>query len=121
MLPKEHRLSTPSDFSRTIRGGRRAGSRTVIVHLRHTQTEPGEARCGGPRFGLIVSKAVGNAVIRHRVSRRLRHVCAALVADLDTDCDVVIRALPRAADAPGRDLDRDVRKALGRIRGRTGG
>ncbi|MBV7293810.1 ribonuclease P protein component [Corynebacterium sp. TAE3-ERU16] len=120
MLPKEHRLSTPSDFSRTIRGGRRAGSKTVIVHLRHTETEPGMARSGGPRFGLIVSKAVGNAVLRHRVSRRLRHVCAGLVAGLGDDCDVVIRALPRAADASGPELDRDVRRALGRIRDRSG-
>ncbi|MCK7637212.1 ribonuclease P protein component [Corynebacterium sp. P7202] len=119
MLPREHRLSSPSDFSRTIRGGRRTGSKTVILHLRRVQAEPGVARSGGPRFGLIVSKAVGNAVIRHRVSRRLRHVCAALVEEIGTDCDVVIRALPRAADASGRDLHRDISRALGKIRDKT--
>ncbi|MBI8999814.1 ribonuclease P protein component [Corynebacterium sp. CCM 9185] len=117
MLPKEHRLSTPSDFSRTIRGGRRASSRTVVVHLRHTQAEPGEARCGGPRFGLIVSKAVGNAVVRHRTSRRLRHVCGALAQELGDDCDIVIRALPRAGDASWNELERDVRKTLRKLRG----
>ena len=29
---------------------------------------------GGPRYGLIVTKAIGNAVVRHRVSRVLRAV-----------------------------------------------
>jgi ribonuclease P protein component len=39
-------------------------------------------RVGGPRVGLIVNKAVGSAVVRHRVSRRLRHVCARVFAEL---------------------------------------
>lgn len=89
------------------------------MHLRHAQSKTEIARQGGPRFGLIVSKAVGNAVIRHRTSRRLRYVCGALARELDNDCDVVIRALPRAGDASGSELERDVRKALGKLRERN--
>ncbi len=65
---------------------------------------------GGPRFGLIVSKAVGPAVIRHRVARRLRHICDRLV--LPDNTDLVIRALPGAATATSADLDRQIRAAL---------
>lgn len=90
----------------------------MVVHLweRDPGTEDGEpAIWGGPRFGLIVSKAVGNAVNRHRTSRRLRHVCARLTDDLPVSANVVIRALPRAGDATSAQLERDIRRALEKL------
>lgn len=65
-----------------------------------------------PRFGLIVSKAVGNAVIRHRVARRLRHICAEVAPDIRDGTDVVIRALPSAATAATTDLARQLNTGL---------
>ncbi len=72
-------------------------------------------RVGGPRFGLIVSKAVGSAVVRHRVARRLRHMCATIVDELPADTDVVIRALPGAATADQAELARQVRSGLRKL------
>ncbi len=72
-------------------------------------------RVGGPRFGLIVSKAVGNAVIRHRVARRLRHMCGQVIAELPADTDIVIRALPGAATADATELLRQLRGALRKL------
>jgi len=43
------------------------------------------------RFGAVVSKAVGGAVVRNSVKRRLRAACSTLVADY-SGADVVIRA-----------------------------
>jgi ribonuclease P protein component len=54
----------------------------------------------GPRIGFVVSAAVGNAVTRNRVKRRLRHLAATHVADTPVGIDIVIRALPRAATVP---------------------
>lgn len=76
---------------------------------------PSLARFGGPRFGLIVSKAVGTAVVRHRVARRLRHICAGVVAGLPVEADVVIRALPGAAVATSAELDQQLRSALRKL------
>lgn len=72
---------------------------------------------GGPRMGLVVSKAVGNAVTRHAVSRRLRHIAgpAMEAAGLDTGQCVVLRALPASAGATSKELDADVRRALRRL------
>ena len=50
------------------------------------------------RAGLIVSKAVGNAVTRNRVKRQLRHLLAGLLASPGFAVDVVVRALPSSAD-----------------------
>lgn len=72
-------------------------------------------RVGGPRFGLIVSKAVGSAVVRHRVARRLRHMCATIVDELPADTDIVIRALPGAATADQAELARQVRSGLRKL------
>ncbi|MFI9405590.1 ribonuclease P protein component [Nocardia sp. NPDC052316] len=128
MLPESYRLHHRADFSRTVRRGQRIGRRDLVVHvLTHgydgvvdvhgRQGDPAGAlvRVGGPRFGLIVSKAVGNAVIRHRVARRLRHMCGQMIPELPADTDIVIRALPGAADASAEELLRQLRGAVRKL------
>ncbi|WP_241383552.1 ribonuclease P protein component [Rhodococcus sp. CH91] len=115
MLPEPYRLRRRSDFSDTVRRGRRQGRRDLVVHVLERDRSDFLVSVGGPRFGLVVSKAVGPAVIRHRVARRLRHICAALVDDLPADTDIVLRALPGAATAESRDLDKQVRSGLARL------
>lgn len=50
-----------------------------------------------------MSKAVGNAVNRNRVKRRLRHLAATVLPSAPFAVDLVVRALPAAAkdDLPG--------------------
>jgi ribonuclease P protein component len=68
------------------------------------------------RVGLVVSKAVGGSVVRHRVARRLRHVMRDRLELLPPGSQVVIRALPRSATAEsallGAELDRALRTVL---------
>lgn len=93
-----------------MRKGVRAGSRTLMVHVHQRKDLVIQ---GGPRFGLVVSKQVGNAVTRHAVSRKLRSVVQReLVDKLGRSFDVVIRALPPAAAATSDELARDLEKAL---------
>ncbi|MEV0946979.1 ribonuclease P protein component [Rhodococcus sp. NPDC049939] len=115
MLPEPHRLRRHSDFSLTVRRGRRTVRGDLVVHaLDRAQTNELVSSCG-PRFGLVVSKAVGPAVIRHRVARRLRHICVGLTGLVPAGTDVVIRALPGAATASSRDLDKQLRAGLARL------
>ena len=75
---------------------------------------------GGPRFGLVVSKQVGNAVTRHAVSRKLRAVAMGQgvgkhsAIGLGPEWDVVIRALPPAAEATSAELAAELSSALQR-------
>lgn len=55
----------------------------------------------------MVSKAVGNAVTRNRVKRRLRHLAVPLLTSTPAGARVVVRALPRAAGA-GTELEHDL-------------
>ncbi|WP_072805807.1 ribonuclease P protein component [Rhodococcoides yunnanense] len=115
MLPEPHRLHHSADFQRVMRRGRRMGRQDLVVHAFARDDAGSETSPGRSRFGLIVSKAVGPAVTRHRVARRLRHICAELLSDVPDTSDVVIRALPGAARLSSRDMHRQVRSGLKKL------
>jgi ribonuclease P protein component len=109
VLPAAHRLTDPAAFSSTVRAGRRAGSRAVVVHL---HTDGTSTRL--PQVGLVVSKAVGNAVVRNRVKRRLRHQVQPLLGTLPHGSSVVLRALPAAASVSTAELAEELASTLAR-------
>lgn len=81
-----------------------------------TETAPTRERDEPARVGFVVSKAVGNAVVRHRVSRRLRHLMRDRLPGLPPGTLVVVRALSPAARADSRDLGRDLDAAFRKLR-----
>jgi ribonuclease P protein component len=110
VLSSAHRLTDTASFRLAVRSGRRAGSRTLVVHLyAGTAAEP-------PRIGFVVSRAVGNAVVRNRVKRRLRHLAREQVGALPDSAVVVVRALPAAAAASSAELCGDLDRCLRRAR-----
>ena len=68
-----------------------------------------------PRVGFVVSRAVGNAVVRNRVRRRLRHLVRDRLGELPRDAVVVVRALPDAAGASCDELRGDLARCLERV------
>ena len=110
MLPAAHRLTDPTSFRAVVRSGRRAASRTLVVH---TLVHPVDAG-PGPRVGFVVSRAVGNAVTRNRVQRRLRHLVREQLDSLPATAALVIRALPPAATAGSTELRDDLVRCLRR-------
>jgi ribonuclease P protein component len=68
------------------------------------------------QVGFVVSKAVGNAVVRHRVTRQLRHLMRDRLPLLPAGTLVVVRALPPAAAASSRELGLDLDAALRKLR-----
>ena len=69
----------------------------------------------GPRAGFVVGKAVGNSVVRHRVTRRLRAVVLGELTRLPASADLVVRARPDAAEASSAQLREDLRSGLDRV------
>jgi ribonuclease P protein component len=80
----------------------------VVVHL--LLDEPAQASTA--RAGFVVSKAVGNAVTRNKVRRRLRHLVRPRLADLPDGTLLVVRALPPSAAASFETLGVDLDAAL---------
>ena len=91
----------------------------MVLHYlpeRPVTPTPGDAgTVGGPRAGFVVGKTVGNSVVRHRVTRRLRAVVLDQLDRLPPTADLVVRARPEAATATSVDLARDLSAGLDRV------
>lgn len=111
MLPTQNRLHSRTEFSDVVRRGRRASRSLLTVHLL------GGPEQTPPRAGLVVSKAVGGSVVRHRVARRLRHQLAPILGDLPGGTRLVVRAGPRAAAADSAALGTELRAVVDRLLG----
>jgi ribonuclease P protein component len=86
-----------------------------VVHANSTDARAGQP----PRVGLVVSKTVGNAVVRNRTKRILRALMSTRISQLPDGVDVIIRA---KTDLPGtptatlaQDLDRLLSTVLRRV------
>ena len=109
MLPRDRRLTSRRDITAVVRG-RRIGTPSLVVHSR--PCEVGRR----PRFALAVNKGVGGAVVRNRVARRIRHLLAADLGRWDeVGVDVVVRALPPAAQADSTTLGSDLQYCLSQL------
>ncbi len=88
MLPTKNRLRASKDFALTTKTGVRATSLSLVVYLRTNLTDLSD-----PQVGLIVNKSVGGSVVRHRVSRQLRHLVAGHLNNIPSNSQVVVRVL----------------------------
>lgn len=113
MLTRANRLRSSRAFAQTVRRGGRAGTRTLVVHL----SAPAEQGSTEPQVGFVVSKAVGTAVTRNLVKRRLRHLSRERLDSLPGSGVLVVRALPAAATASYAQLASDLDRALMRVTG----
>ncbi len=113
MLPADQRLTRPLSFRHAVKAGRRSAGRALVTHL-----AVAEPPTGAPaRVGFVVSKAVGPAVVRNRVKRRLRHAARDRIAVLAPDALLVVRAQPAAATASYQELAAELDRCLDRSRG----
>ena len=111
MLPQQSRMRRPEDFRRVLRTGRRAGGSVLAGHLLLADGSSGDPA----KVGFVVSRAVGSAVVRNRVKRRLRELMRRRVASLPGGCLLVLRAHPAAAGVRQADLAADLDLVIERL------
>jgi ribonuclease P protein component len=90
---RRHRLSRSRDFDTVYRQGRSVSTRFLVLYW--FGREDGE----GARLGLAVPKAVGTAVVRNRIKRRLRELFRERSGELPQDHDYVLVVRPGLAEA----------------------
>lgn len=98
-----------TDFSHTVRSGARSGRRNLVLYATSREADLPSA------FGFIVSKAIGNAVTRNLVKRRLREIAARILEEYPQGLSVVVRALPAAGASDFNALAKDFRKAFSTV------
>jgi ribonuclease P protein component len=111
---RRHRLSRSRDFEAVYRHGRSVSTRFLVLYWFPREDGP-EAVA---RLGLAVPKAVGTAVVRNRIKRRLRELFHERSVGLPADHDYVLvvrPGLPEAAESRGFDwLGERVDEILGK-------
>jgi ribonuclease P protein component len=110
MLGAGQRMRRREDFTSALKAGRRARRGAVVVHL---STDP-EHRSGA-RAGFIIPRAVGGAVVRNTIRRRLRHLLRDRWAALPAGALLVVRVQPDAARQSFGELGRDLDAALAAV------
>lgn len=108
-FPKRNRLLRHADFERVYKQGRRHfGTHITVFYL----LRGGEPEFAGPRIGFTVGKALGGAVERNRMKRRLREAVRLHLFSLDASADVVINPKRSVLSADFTDLQRELAKAF---------
>jgi ribonuclease P protein component len=125
VLPAQARLRRRPEFTAVVRSGSRAGRPTMVLHYLPERPPPAVggptsrvAAATGARAGFVVGKAVGNSVVRHRVTRQLRAAVREELHRLPSTADLVVRALPEAAGAGSAVLRRDLSAGMSRLLGK---
>ena len=121
MLAKANRITRGADYRATVRRGARSTGASTVTYIRPNPDS------GVVRFGFIVSKTVGNAVMRNRVRRRLKAAAYDLLPHFTSTpgpghtagLDVVVRALPASAQAPWASLHEELSRASSRFTSRS--
>jgi ribonuclease P protein component len=106
LLARANRVVRPDDFRTVVRRGRRSTSPLAVYY--RLDRDPHDP----VRFGFIVSRAVGGAVERNLMRRRMRAVGRQFVDAGAQGLDVVVRALPGSAQRDWASLSADMHDAL---------
>jgi ribonuclease P protein component len=64
------------------------------------------------QVGLIVSKVVGNSVVRHKVSRHIRNVVKEILETIPGNIQIVIRALPAITEKDFAELQKILSESI---------
>jgi len=100
-------LSSPRDFTALMERGTVRSHPLLTTRVLRTDLEV-------TRFGLATSRALGSAVVRNRVRRRLREALRSMAPWLRPGWDVLVVARPGLVAADHRTLRETVSRLLRR-------
>ncbi|HEY0701412.1 MAG TPA: ribonuclease P protein component [Candidatus Acidoferrales bacterium] len=104
-LPRETRLIRRAEYDAVYREGRRRSSREFTLFVRPNGLEVS-------RFGWSIKKALGNAVKRNRIRRRLREIFRLHRREIAAGWDIVVHPKTTVATAEFAALEQEMLKLL---------
>jgi ribonuclease P protein component len=102
-----HRLRKHADYQLVYKAGRKQFSKQ-IAYFHALRPEGRRSDTPGPRIGLTVPKALGKAVDRNRIKRRMREAVRAALPRLTAPVDVVLHPRRSVIDLDFQQLKREV-------------
>jgi len=108
-MNKESKIRKNDEFQRIFKTARWVSGRWATIHYRN-----GERKRS--RWGIVISKRIGGAVVRNKVRRRLREICANLDAALIKKVDLVVVGRKGIEKANYWDLQNDLEQVCRRAK-----
>jgi ribonuclease P protein component len=96
------------DFDAVYRAGKRCSSSHFTVFVRRNELAVN-------RFGFSIKKALGGAVVRNRMRRRLREIVRCRRQEIPTGWDIVIHPRSSVAKAPFGAIAEDLVRVLKKL------
>jgi ribonuclease P protein component len=114
------RLRKHADYQRVYKAGRKQFGKQMAYFfaLRDAETAV-RSETEGPRVGLTVPKALGKAVARNRIKRRLREAVRAALPLLSAPVDVVLHPKRSVLEAEFAVIEREVQTIFRSIEARS--
>jgi ribonuclease P protein component len=104
-FPREVRLVRRGDFDAVYRAGKRRSNSHFTIFLRANQLPHS-------RFGFSIKKALGGAVVRNRIRRRVREVVRCHRQEIAAGWDIVIHPKSNVAKAEFTALSVDLLRLM---------
>jgi ribonuclease P protein component len=104
-FPREARLVRRGEFDAVYRAGKRFSSSHFTVFVRRNDLALN-------RFGFSIKKALGGAVVRNRIRRRVREIVRCHRQEIPTGWDIVIHPKSSVAKAEFAALQQDLLRVL---------
>ena len=105
-MPRQESIRGEREYDAIFRTGRKAAGERLTVRALRNGLDIN-------RYGFVVGRRVGTAVVRNRVRRRLRHA----LDDIHSHggWDIAVVAHPPASQAPYNQLRADLDELLARV------
>ena len=103
MMKREERITKPRQYAEVYGKGKSYPSELIVLRILQNNLDYS-------RYGLSVSKKVGNAVVRNRLKRRLREISK--IVSIQPGWDIVYILRPAAAEASFSSLKKSVETLL---------
>jgi len=120
-FPRARRVRKRLDYLRIQNQGRRYSTPHLLVFAMSSSDdlEPSKGVSSpATRFGVTVSRKVGDAVTRNRVKRWIRESCRRWAGELPQSLDIVVVARPQAARAGFAPISTELASLTKRLRTR---
>jgi ribonuclease P protein component len=104
-FPREARLVRRGDFDAVYRAGKRRSNSHFTVFLRANQMPH-------TRFGFSIKKALGGAVVRNRIRRRVREIVRCHRLEIPAGWDIVIHPKSNVSKAEFAALAADLLRLM---------
>ena len=97
-MEKRYKLRKNMEFKKVYSGGKNFWNRNLILYIRKNKLEES-------RFGVTITKKIGNAVVRNKIKRRIREIYRLNMYRIKDGYDLIFIPKKNVVDISYKELE----------------